>query len=94
MSKKKYMMLKSTDEVMKIVQKFLNNKSTGKSKQAKKFDADIKVADGHFWISFDSMLKIFPMPMDFYLSDESLEICKEIEKETGIFPVREFETTE
>ncbi|MCK4346700.1 MAG: hypothetical protein KAX05_15560 [Bacteroidales bacterium] len=87
---KKYLMLRSIEEIQKIAERF-RKQSTGVNSQVTKYSAEIEVADNHFWISFDSLLEIFPMPLSFCLSDKSLEIYKEIEKQTGVFPVREFD---
>lgn len=91
MAKKKYLMLRSVDEVLKILQEQKKSPGNVYTLPLREGDLEIKIADDHFWISFDSLAKLLPFKMSFYLSDESLEIYKQIEQDTGIFPVKEFD---
>jgi len=93
MKRKKYLMLRSEEEIAEIASE-IQHKQSGKGggKLGAKYIPDLRIEDNYFWISFDSMLRIFPMKLEFYFTDTALEAYNEIKKTTGLFPVREFET--
>ena len=86
-------MLRSEEELLEIASEIQHLQSDkGPGKIEKGYIPDLRIQDDFFWISFDSMLRIFPMKLEFYFTDEALESYNEIKKSTGLFPVREFET--
>ena len=90
MKRKKYLMLNKPATIQKVIAGMQRKQNSIKVPEAfKDYKADIVETDGFLWIALDDLLEVFPMPMSWWSSDENLEIYKEIEKERGLFPVRE-----